>query len=202
MAGIIKAGNWKGGSHDVQSTAFNFEDISEKAQAYLDSVRRRAEQVLENAQQNAQQVELQAKQQGQQAALREAQTQVQASLDERLATLMPALSQAIEGIHRERESWLRHWEQRTVTLAVAIAEKVIRREVETKPDITLDLVKEALELAVGGGTIKLFLNPEDYRTLGDRAGSSGDATGQPCANGNPGRCRGRCRRLPRCIGIR
>jgi flagellar assembly protein FliH len=59
-----------------------------------------------------------------------------------------------------RSNWLVH-------LATRIAERVIRREVQHEPQISLGLIKEALELASGSQKITLHMNPEDRAALGD-----------------------------------
>jgi flagellar assembly protein FliH len=54
---------------------------------------------------------------------------------------------------------------------VAIAERVVRREVAHAPEIALDLIRESLELAAGAGRIVLRLSPRDFETLGEQARS-------------------------------
>ena len=54
-------------------------------------------------------------------------------------------------------------------VAVAIAERVVRRELAAAPEITMALVREALELAAGSAELVLRLNPEDFNLLGDQA---------------------------------
>ena len=72
----------------------------------------------------------------------------------------------------------------------------VRRELSQFPEITLDLVREALELASGGGRLALRLNPKDYETLGDHAEqlvarigqlTSADVVADPAVQ--PGGCR-------------
>ena len=168
MSGIIKAGQWISSVADQQSVAFNFEDMTDKAKDYLGETRRQAAEILTKAKQQAAQIAEQARQQGQQTALREAQTALQAKLDQQIETLLPAMEEVVRGLQCSQQSWLKHWEGQTVHLAAAIAEHVIRRELQHTPEITLDLVREALELAMGGGKVRVHLNPEDHETLGDR----------------------------------
>ena len=52
-------------------------------------------------------------------------------------------------IRDAKQAWLCAWEAGAVHLATAIAQRVIRRELERQPEITLTLVREALELAAG-----------------------------------------------------
>jgi flagellar assembly protein FliH len=84
-------------------------------------------------------------------------------------TTLPALDEAIRSIQRAKQSWLNHWEKNVVGLAAAIAARVIRRQLTQTPEITLQLVREALELAAGGGRLQLRLNPADYDSLGSHA---------------------------------
>ena len=67
-----------------------------------------------------------------------------------------------------RQAWQRHWEQHALRVASAIASRIVRREIDKVPLITLDLVREALQLAAGNERITLRLHPDDQATLGDR----------------------------------
>jgi flagellar assembly protein FliH len=91
-------------------------------------------------------------------------------LDERIGkqmkTLLPALAKAIDGIEQAKTNWLSHWEKNVVHLAARIAARVVRKEVVAEPEITLTLLREALELAVGGGSMTIRLNPADHAALG------------------------------------
>lgn len=196
MAGIIKAGKLDPAASSVQSVAFNFEDMSDRANDYLTVVRRQAEQILQTAKAEAAQIAAQAKAEGQQSALLEAQQSLGATLDQQLATLLPALQQAVQDIRHSKSAWLAHWESQTITLATAIAEQVIRREVAAKPEITLDLIRDALELAMGAGKVTVHLNPHDYDALRDRAeglakqiGKIGTTTIVPDPDVSHGGCR-------------
>ena len=167
MSGIIKVGRQQTGDSQ-SSVAFNFEDLTEKANHYLDTVRRQAAKILTDAKQQAQAVEQRAREAGQQAALRQAEQSVHAKLNERLQTMMPALEQAVVSLRESEQAWLNHWERQTVHLACAIAARIVRREIARTPEITLHLVREALELANGSSRLRLHLNPQDHATLADR----------------------------------
>ena len=174
MAGIIKSGTVLNDSGGLHSVAFNFEDMSQKASRYLDTVRSQAEQILADAKKRAEEITSLAKSAGQQAALAEAEQTVKVKLDKNLETLLPAIREAIGAIGYEKERWLKHWERETVHLAAAMAARVIRRELSQDPEISVDLVREALQLAMGSGRLRLLLNPSDFAALGDRAGRLAD----------------------------
>lgn len=169
MAGIIKSGTLLSDASGLHSIEFNFEDMSQKASRYLDTVRSQAEQILAEAKKRAELITAQAKEAGQQAALAEAEQRVEARLNENLKTLVPAIRASAQAMTYEKEQWLKHWERETVRLAGAIAARVIRRELAQDPSIPIDLMREALQLAMGSGRLRLLLNPSDCEALGGQA---------------------------------
>ncbi|MBI3838467.1 MAG: hypothetical protein HY288_11110 [Planctomycetia bacterium] len=163
MSTIIKAsGTIRAGDR----VPFNFDDMTERAKEYLEHVRRQAAEILAQAEKGAVTIRLQAEEQGRAAALEAAQHILEEKVSRQLTTLVPALREAIDRIHAARAGWLVHWEKTAIHVAGAIAARVIRRELTGHPEITLTLVKEALELAAGSGEIQLRLHPADFTALG------------------------------------
>lgn len=167
MAGIIKASGKRGKNLDSGHVAFNFDDMSDKAKAYLDTVRQDAGKIVTTAKGQADQVRSQAEQKGQQAAVQAAEQTVQTKVAEQMQSVLPAMQQAIEAIIHAKQAWLRQWEKSAVTVAAAIAERIVRRELSQTPQITVELVREALELAAGNDSVKVHLNPCDFDALGN-----------------------------------
>ena len=99
-------------------------------------------------------------------------------LGQQLATLLPALGQAVAEIRQAKQAWLTHWEQSAVHVASAIARRLVRRELSRSPEITLTLVREALELAAGSSHVRLHFNPADHEALRPRS--------TPCCTSWPG----------------
>lgn len=165
MPTIIKAGD-----QIIQSVAFNFDDMAAKAGQYLDKVRAEAAQVLVRAKQDAVTVRQKAEQEGRRQAQTAIEQMVEARAQELVAgqmqTLLPALRQVIQDLHHARQTWLSHWERSAVHVAAAIASRLIRRELSQAPEITLALVREAMELAAGSPQIRVHLNPQDHQSLG------------------------------------
>ncbi len=159
MSPIIKA---SGLPSDVQHVAFNLDDMAELADARLDLVRAEALKIVDQARRDADAIRAAAEKEGHRAA----DERTAQMLNQKLATLMPALEQAIGDVALSRQAWLAHWEQAAVSVSLAISAHVIRRELRQDPQISLSLVKEALELASGSSEIRVRLNPTDYETLG------------------------------------
>jgi flagellar assembly protein FliH len=146
----------------ARGAAFNFEDLAAQANAYLAQVRADGAALVAQAHAEADAVRQQAEEEGHAAALRAAQGIV----GQQLLTLLPALRKAVADIQDARQAWLARWEAGGVRLATAIAQRLIRRELQHCPEITLDLLRESLELAAGGSQVCIRLNPADHKALG------------------------------------
>ena len=147
---------------DAQAVAFSFDDMSTQVQRYLDEVRVEAAKIVARARADADAVRQQAEQEGRRAAM----AAVEQMVADRMSGVLPAIQQAIDEIRRAKHAWLKHWEVGAVHLAAAIAGRLVRRELSARPEITLDLVREALELAAGSGELRIHLNPADRDALG------------------------------------
>jgi flagellar assembly protein FliH len=79
------------------------------------------------------------------------------------------MKKAVELLGVERDRWLTEWEGTAVRLAAAIAERLIKRQLDLNPEIVREMIRSALELAAGSSQIKLKVNAEDAALLGGHA---------------------------------
>ena len=165
MSGIIKAAVAHESSTARQTVAFNFDDMTARANEYLATVRTEATQILADAQRQAAEARKKAEQDGRQAAMQAAERVLDEKVGQQMKTALPALTEAVETLRAARNTWLQHWEANAVRLAEAMATRLVRRELSQHPEITLALVKEAVSLAAGSPQLRLHLNPKDQRTL-------------------------------------
>ncbi|HEY4760330.1 MAG TPA: FliH/SctL family protein [Thermoguttaceae bacterium] len=161
MSTIIRASDY---NSNAQGVAFNFDDMAVQADQYLARIRADAAKIIVKAQQEAEGIRKRAESEGRQAAMQAVEEMVQ----KQLATVIPALRQAVEKIQDARHAWLSQWESGSVHLAAEIAKRLIRRELKGQPEITLTLVREALELAAGNTELRILLNPLDLQSLGNQ----------------------------------
>lgn len=168
MSTVIKAAAT---ARPPQGIAFNFEDMTQQAKEYLDQVRLRAGQIVLDAQKEAEAIRRKAEEDGRQAAMRAAESVLDQKVGKRMETLLPALRKAGEEIQQAKQAWLGQWESSAVKLATMIAGRVVRREIARCPEITVALVREALQLAAGSSQIRVHLNPADHATLGAQIAS-------------------------------
>ena len=165
MATVIKSGERLVGGQASKLSAFNFDDMTDRANDYLQDVRREAARILEQARQEAELIRQQASQQGRQQAVDAATNQARTDLGAQLQTALPAVRQLVDELKQCRQQWIRQWESNVVHLAAKIAARMMRRETVESPDILLGLIRESLDLAAGSGEITLHLNPADFETL-------------------------------------
>ena len=85
-----------------------------------------------------------------------------------MATLLPALEDLMKQINDAKTELQCHWERSALQVATAIAARIIRRELKTDPQISLDSIAEALRLAAGSADITLRISPTDYENLGSQ----------------------------------
>jgi flagellar assembly protein FliH len=166
MAGIIKAAGGIESHAKCALAAFHFDDVG---QSYLDRVRAEAAQIVAKARQEAASVKEKAVEQGRQAAIEAAQATLRTRLDQQLTSIVAALRQGVEKIEHSRHAWQEHWERHAVQLAVAIASRICRRELSREPQIALEWIREALEMAAGNAEIVLRLNPDDHAGFGSQS---------------------------------
>lgn len=165
MAGIIKAGGRTNVGSGAPALAYQFDDMGN---AYLAKVKAEATAIITEARAEAARIKTQATEEGRKAGLQAADATLKAKVDGQLQSIVPALQQAVQSILQTRQAWQRKWEQHSLRVALAIAQRIIRREAAQEPQITLDLIREALELGAGNEQVTLRLNPADVATLGDR----------------------------------
>jgi len=165
MSGIIKASVAHETSRARQTVAFNFDDVTVKANEYLAKIRAEANQIIADAQRQAAETKKKAEQDGKQAAMQAAERVLDEKVGQQMKTALPALSEAVDALQSARNAWLQHWEANAIHLAEAMASRLVRSELAHRPEITLTLVKEALGLAAGSPQLRLHLNPKDQRTL-------------------------------------
>jgi flagellar assembly protein FliH len=159
--------------HDTSgAVAFNFEDMVRKAEGYFEQMRGQAGKMLAEVKKEADEIKRRAQEQGRQEGMRDAERRIQQAAEQRVTKavtdLQAALRQAVATLESDRQSWIAAWESQAVRLAAAIAERVIRQELDREPEITLRLIRESLEMAAGAGRVSLHVSPQDRQTLGER----------------------------------
>jgi flagellar assembly protein FliH len=158
------------GSSDY-AVPFSFDDMARAADKYLAEVRAKTAKIVSDAQRQADEIRRRAEQQGKQAAQAAAERTIDERVRQQMQTALPALRAAIEQLCQAKGEWQQQWEAAAIRLAVAIAGRVLRRRLPDEPAVTLELVREALELAAGSARVIVHLSAEDHATLAGQAAS-------------------------------
>jgi flagellar assembly protein FliH len=162
MSSVIKSFN---AQRLGERGTFNFEDLSDRAGAYMAEVRQQAANLLATAQSEAIDIRRRAEQEGRADAQKAAEARLDERIGKQMTSVLPALGSAVDGIIQSRHTWLAHWEGAMLKVATSIAGRIARREVQRQPEIPLTLIREALEMAAGSSQIVLRLNPADHAAL-------------------------------------
>ena len=152
----------------AQPISFSFADMRGQANDYLGSVRAEAAKIVQQAHQQAEQIKRQAEIAGRKAAEAAVERILDEKVGQRMQTLLPTLEQVVGEINTAKGELLAHWEQLAWKVSIAIAERIIRRELARDPEIALAVISESLRLAAGATEITLRISPADYDHLGSQ----------------------------------
>jgi flagellar assembly protein FliH len=158
MASVIKPNK---GKRQAEPIVYRFEEVSPDSERCVGDAQMKAAAIVAEARQQAEEIRRQAIEEGKQDAAQS----VEQEIARRMETALPIVRQAAAELVNTQQAWLRRWEQSAVQLAVKIAERIVHREIARSPQITLDLVRDALEMAMGAPQIKIRLNPADFAAM-------------------------------------
>lgn len=186
---LLKADALRGSAAGI---AFNYADIEARCREHLDNVRRQTREMIQQATADAEAIRQQAELEGSEVGYREGMNRAQEQIDQRarqlsdevvsrrLQTTLPALQSAAEALQRERDQWIADWETVAVQLSVRIAERIIREQIAVRPQIAVQSLREALELAAGTPRMTIRMHPADLAQLGEQPERFFDGI-TPCA---------------------
>ncbi|MBS0203347.1 MAG: hypothetical protein JSS49_10640 [Planctomycetes bacterium] len=174
VARIVKAQSIR--DHSARP-AFNFVDLRQEADQVIAEARQTAADLLEAARQEVDMLMAQTRAAARDEGLREAAAEIERQAaelarhqrTEQLQTALPALKAAAEALQAERDRWLIRWEQTAVRVGVAIAEKLVKSQIATRPDLASGMIADALRLAAGQPRVTVHLHPDDLAAWGDQA---------------------------------
>jgi flagellar assembly protein FliH len=150
----------------AQPVAFRFADMRGQANDYLATVRHEAAKIVQQAHSQAEQIRRQAEAAGRKAAEAATERMLEEKIAKRMNTLLPTLEQLATQINDAKGEMLSHWERSALHIVTAIAQRVIRRQLNKEPAIALDVIADSLRLAAGCADIALHVNPTDHANLG------------------------------------
>jgi flagellar assembly protein FliH len=115
-----------------------------------------------------------------------------AAAPQETAALAKKLAATLDDLMRVRNEMIRHTEKQMVQLALAVARRVVHREVSLDPQVLMTMMRVALERVSDAARVTVRLNPADYQSV--TAALNGTATSDQVTLAADGRVpRGGCR---------
>ena len=192
----------------VKRTCFNLNDIAEEARRIIADAHAQSQQILtdaaDQARADAQQTIAQAQKQGHEAGLNEGRTTGhQQALEEARQEFARSTQQTTELLqnvltHFDHVKQQIIWqaEQNSVALALAIAEKIIKKAGLLSPEVTAENVRAALNLVNQTTDVIIRVSPQDLQNLQQLTDAPDSAFGrhqsitiEPDQSIEPGGCR-------------
>jgi flagellar assembly protein FliH len=122
----------------------------------------------------------------------EGQRAAAAAAQQETAALAKKLAATLDDLMRVRTEMIRHTEKQMVQLALAVARRVVHREVALDPQVLATMMRVALERVSDAAKVTVRLNPVDHQSV--TAALSGSATSDQVTLLADGRVpRGGCR---------
>jgi flagellar assembly protein FliH len=157
----------------VASRMFSLGDIAVEAKGILERARRQAEQAVAAANAECDAIREQARKAGYEAGLvagaeegqKAARQDAVKKFEQQLARAVRALAEALEQVSARKARALAEARQDLVRLALAVAEKVLRRELAADPAACVRTVEAAVELAGRASRLSVRVNPADLELV-------------------------------------
>lgn len=169
MATVLKSQQLQDGLNTSQAEVFNWEDVAGRASHFLDSVKTEARSMLENCARECEALREKARQEGMSAGEAHVERLAEQIATQRAADKVQNAARSIQQICDDLEEatkqWLREWQHETVAIAIAIAEKLVARQIENDPSILLKWIEDTVRLIHSQRKITIRLHAEDAMIL-------------------------------------
>ncbi|HEY9187076.1 MAG TPA: FliH/SctL family protein [Ignavibacteria bacterium] len=91
--------------------------------------------------------------------------QLETEYKKRITPTINQLTNLIDSIKQEFDEYKKNLDRYIISLSIAIAEKIIKREVKIDSDIVIMQIKEAISKIIGVDSITIVINPNDEENL-------------------------------------
>jgi len=171
MATVLKGKYFSEGVNRGQTEIFNWEDVATRAKEYLQTVRQQAESILSLAREESEQIRKSALNtgisDGQMSLANTAQSMADKIANQRIAVATQDIQTLGDQLEEATHQWLRQWQHEMIPLAIAIAERLVCRQIDADPSILLRWLQDSVRLVQGAQKISLRMHPSDIEILGE-----------------------------------
>lgn len=106
-------------------------------------------------------------QEGLKRAAVDAETKLQNAAELRAKEAVQVLSQAVQQMHKEYEGWMQQYSQTLNRIALAAAQRIVRKKLDDEPEILVRWAEEALTSTRAATRLTLAVHPETIAQLGE-----------------------------------
>ncbi|TWU50900.1 flagellar assembly protein H [Rubripirellula tenax] len=175
MANVLKANS---PSEKVEAArnisglaGFNLNDLADEGRSRLDECRNQVRQMLDEAAIEAKRIRTEAEAKGYEEGLTRAQVdndkKIRAQSEQRAKEGLNVLHQAVEKLHTQHEDWMKQYSRTLSRIALAAAERVVRRKLVDEPEILVRWAEDALTSTRSASKLTLAVHPETIAQLGE-----------------------------------
>ncbi len=169
MASVFKSRSLPQGINTAQTEVFNWEDVASRAKQYIDTVREQAQQLLRDSTAECERIQAKAREDGirggENHVERLAMQMASQIAEKRVQEAAGCVRTLCEDLESATQLWLRQWQTETITLAIAITEKLLCRQIESDPTILIDWIEDSVRMVQGQRQILLRIHPDDAQRL-------------------------------------
>ena len=172
---LIKSANAEPFAHqavvlDLGDLNRQAEVMKQRARADADAIRAAAHEDVERLRVDASREGhaeglAQGQREGLEQGLRDGEARAYAEFAQTLEALQTQWGQALETLESDRRALVRDAQEGLMSLALAMAERVVARVPRVDPTAVVEQVREAVDRVIGSGKLALEVHPEDRAVL-------------------------------------
>ena len=173
MATVYKSDSETGDdnrSHVSGLAGFNLQDLADEGRERLNDFQRQGEQLLADARIEAERIRQEAYQSGYDAGHRQAEQEASQRIEtaaiERSKSGLDMVQSAVDELHDQHQQWMQAYAESLNTVALAAAERIVRRELSVDPQMIVRWVQQAVTSARAACQLTVAVNPETLALLG------------------------------------
>lgn len=162
---------------------FNLNDLADEGRSRLDQCRVAVQTMLNEAAIEAEKMRVAAEakgyQQGLDRAAIDADKKLKAEADQQAKKGLQLISAAVTQLHATYDGWMQSYAERLTSIALASAERIVRKKLTDEPEILVRWAEEALTSTRTATKLVLAVHPETLATLGEALDQMLAAPGLP-----------------------
>lgn len=135
----------------------------DEARVINNQAQEEAELIIHQARQEAEKIQREAREQAYREGLRQANEAIEA--DRQMA--MEQSRQMVEDAQRNKMAIISSTETDMVRLILAISKKVIAHEIQTRPELIVEIVQQAVSYLDNPDQLRIYVNPQELQLLVD-----------------------------------